>query len=244
MLDRKELKKRIFNFLDKYGEGYATLDLEEAYFLEMSIDNYIANYYEDAYYKPINRDNVFFQIFSAIGAFEQEVNPYFQLATLIEKEYGLNYNIIEVGSGLFPALALEIAKKQKKLEKGTITVYEPNLVPKILEGITLINKDFPLVTELPQNSLIIGRKPCKTTENMIRIANQTNSEFFIQLCKCAHAPIEYKLKSKSDSNNTWIKYLMDVAQDTLPLNFSVEETSIIDPLFKTEETIIKTKRIG
>lgn len=245
MLDRDELKKRVFKFLDKYEEEYTNLQLEESYFLEMSIANYIAYYYEDAYYEPVNRNNAFLQIFSAIEAFEQDINPYFQLASLIEKEYGLDYNITEVGGGIFPALALEIAKKQKKLGKGSITVYDPNLVPKMLEGINLVKKDFSSMTLLPSNSLVIGRKPCAATEKMIITANQNESEFLIQLCACDHTPRKYKIDHQLEPGyKTWLEYLINLAEDTLPSNFTVEQSTIIDPLLKTEETIIKTKRIG
>ena len=240
MLEKEELKKRIYNFLDQYQDGYDQFNYQYDY-LEMAISAYLYRYYEEIYYKHDYRDTAFLQMFSAIGALNKEENPYYQMMKKIEEEYGLDRNIIEVSCGMFPALSYEIAKRQKELGKGTITGYDPELVTKTLTGTTLVDKKFTLSTPLPENSLIIGRKPCEATETIIRTANIKNIEFYIQVCSCNHTPIEYRLTHLPKPNQLlWHTYIEELAQDTLPKNFKIEKEST---LLDSKDMIIKSKKM-
>ena len=234
MLNEKELKERFTEFLNKYENGYYQLSGDYD-FLEMSIPTYLLLNYQNAYKNPRANDKVFYQIFSAIDALPQEINPYYQFMKIIEKEFGLERDIIDVGGGMFPALSLEIAKRQKEIGKGTITCYDPELVTTTLDGITLKKEKFTLSSSIPENALIIGQKPCEATETIIRTSSIKNLEVFVQLCACTHnVPREYRL-SHTETKNLWYSYIQELAEDTLPEGFSLEKGTMIDPLAKIQQ---------
>lgn len=242
MINCKELRKRIEAFLSIYGDEYdRSITDEEAEYIEMSLSSYILAHYKEAYYDFNNGETIFSQIFSAIDALPKDKNPYFQMANKIEEEYGLDRDIVEVGGGRYPALAREIHKRQAKLHKGSITVYDPSLVVLQLEGIHLVKTPFNNATPLLKTDLVVGQKPCFATESIIRVANKNSVPFYIELCSCDHTPrkpiyptIPYK--------NKWQWYVEKVTKDTLPSYFEVEKSTTIDALSGEELAIIKTKR--
>lgn len=229
MLEKEELEKRFIEFIKKYEDNYDQLSGEYE-FLEMSIPSYLLLNYKDAYYNPRGNDTILYQIFSAIGALPKEVDPYYQIMKNIEQEYGLERDIIEVGCGMFPALCLKIAERQKEIGKGTITGYDPELVTTSLDGVVLKKEKFTLATPLPKNALIIGQKPCEATETIIRKSSIKNLEFYIQLCECKHnVPTEYKL-SHLGNKNLWDSYINEITENTLPEGFIIEKRKQVNPI--------------
>lgn len=254
MLDEKELEKRFMEFLNKYYQGYSDLSYDEEYmWLEETIPSYLSTYYKAAYREPMIGDNVFFQIFSGIDALDPSINPFYQMMSRIEKEYGLDRDIIEVGCGYFPALSYEITKRKKELgiEKGRIIAYDDKLVTTSLEGTTLVKDKFLSSTIIASpDALIIGRRPCKATEALIKASSINNLEFYLQLCPCTdHVPIEFKLSHKEIKGHKLSEmYAEQLARETLPSGFIIEKETIIErvgnsPKQIAEETIIKTKKI-
>ncbi len=254
MISEKELEKRFHEFLNKYYTGYSQLSYEDEYmWLEESIPSYLSNYYKAAYREPMIGDNVFFQIFSAIDSLDPKFNPFHQMMTRIEKEYGLDRDIIDVGCGYFPALSYEIAKRKKELgiEKGKIMAYDDKLVTTALSGVSLIRDKFTLATIIPfKDPLIVGRRPCKATDALIRFSSIHNLEFYMQLCPCTeHIPTEFKLNhKKTDGMSISEIYTEKLARETLPTGFTLEKEKIEErvgnsPKQVSEEVVIKTKRI-
>ncbi len=242
MINHKELKERINKFISIYGDGYdRSMTEEEKEYLEMSLSSYILLYYKDAYYDFGAGETIFSQIFSAIDALPEDKNPYFQMANRIEEEYGLDKDIVEVGGGRFPALAHEIQKRQAKLHKGSITVYDPALAVLNLEGIQLIKKPFSNATPLLKTDLVVGQKPCQATESIIRVANENSIPFYIELCSCDHTP-RNQIYPMIPFENKWQWYVKKLTKDTLPSYFEVEKRTIKDALSGEELAVVKTKR--
>ena len=242
MIDCKELKKRIDKFVSIYGDDYdRSMTEEEKEYLEMTLSSYILTYYKDAYYNFSNGETVFSQIFSAIDALPEDKNPYFQMANKIEEEYGLDKDIVEVGGGRFPALALEIQKRQAKLHKGSITVYDPSLAVLQLEGIHLVKQPFSHATPLLKTDLVVGQKPCYATESIIRVANKNSVPFYIEMCSCDHTP-RTEIYPMIPFKNKWEWYIEKITKDTLPSYFEVEKSTTVDALSGEELSVIKTKR--
>lgn len=242
MLSREELKKRMTEYMLKYREGYASVseieDLED----EMDLITYINHYYADSYYEPRSGENAFFQMFSAIDSLGDK-DPYLQTMQEIEQDFGLDRNIIEVGCGMFPSLARIIAKRQKEIGKGTITAYDPELVTKTLEGVTLVKHHFTLATPIPKNALIIGRKPCQATELMIQSATLNQSELFLKLCNCNHIPDSQKSNYTGPYKTNWLTYVDEITASTLQPGFVVEKSESIDNLVGDKDHIIKIKKL-
>jgi len=253
MLDMKELTKRMNEYMIKYSHGYANLSSEEEYaWLEQSIPLYIQNYYKKAYNTPQIGESIFQQIFSGIDAIDDKYNPFRQMVLRLEEEYGLDHDFIEVGCGLFPALAYELVKRKKELgiEKGKITAYDDKLVTTTLTGITLVKEKFSASTIVPSNTVLIGRRPCEATEAIVRSGAVNNLEIYIQLCSCeSHVPKAYRLSHKPTKEQTILEmYTEELTRDTLPTGFKVEKEKVLEvvgdlPKQQRYETVIKTKRI-
>lgn len=242
LLSRSELEKRIRDYMQKYRQEYANISNETTDFLEMSLDSWIDQNYQKAYFDPKGDESFFNQIFVAIDALPEERNSYYQMAKKIENEYGLDRNIVEVGGGLFPALAFEIAKRQQITGKGTITVYDPNMVVTNLDGIKIVKDYFTENCQLEEGSLLVARKPCEASETVIRTANKYKVEFYLNLCCCAHTPEEYALKHKNVNwRVVWQSYIEDLAMSTLPDDFRLERVDELNTCTNRNEVIFKTK---
>ena len=244
MVSDKELRERVEPFITKFSYDYNSNEsLSEALYDEIPVATYLLYQYRNAYHDPKENETIFTQIFSACGVLDKDRNPYYQMAKKIEEEYGLDRDIIEVGGGMVPALAMEIAKRQKEIGKGTITVYDPEAIFKTLDGVKIIREKFTLATPVKPTDLLIGRKPCRATPTIIKSANKRNIEFYISLCNCDHTPDEYCLTHRGIDGNIWYDYIEETARDTLPegMRFErVEEKSLLDD---SSVTVVKTKRM-
>lgn len=240
MLSREELDKRIMEYMFKYKEGY--YNISEFAEIETDLITYINRYYAASYYEPKSGENAFFQIFSGIDGLDNK-DPYLQTVKEIENEFGLDKNIIEVGCGMFPSLSRLIAQRQKEIGKGTITAYDPKLVTKTMEGVTLVKQNFTLSTPIPQNTLIIGRKPCQVTETMLRSAAKNKAELFIKLCDCNHIPEHLRSSYSGNCNTTWINYLNEILENIIQPGYIIENSTSTDILVGDTDHIIKIKKL-
>ena len=160
-------KRLIKNFLEKYNKYYDYLEL--CYLKESEIPSS---------YKDI--PDILRQILCELNLMEDKDNAYLEFANLIEKIYGLDKNIVEVGGGIIPSLSKIIALKQKK---GTITVYDPRLIEETTMPNLITKKEkFTLNTLVPNANLFIGFMPQKATETIIEKACLEQKDFIITLC--------------------------------------------------------------
>ncbi len=248
MLSREQLKKCIDQFMLKYGEMAENVLSDKFFWFEdIGFENWFYQYYVDAYYKPNKNENFFLQVFSISGAYPDEVNPYYQMATEIEEEYGVDRDIMEVGAGFFPALAVELRKKQIKIGKGTVTIYDPKTIidSESEYGIKVIKQKFTENMMIKEGSILVGRKPCKATPIIIKNANAQAIETYINLCACNHTPDTYQHEhSDVAQKDMWPHYIENLTKSTLPKNFIANRVVKENPITYEKEIIIKTKRRG
>jgi len=236
MLNENELERRFKTYIAKYGDHYYELGQTVEELLEMDLLHYLMSNYKSAYFNPRPGENLFFQIFSAINAYDWEINPYYQMMCQIEKGYGLNREIIDVGCGVYPALSLEIAKKQAGLINGRITAIDPRVINENFINIKLSKRSFTRETMIEEGSLLVGRMPCEATLAMVEVAARTNSELYIQLCSCSHIPCD-----EVNTYSSWYEYVRQRVTSTLPNNFKFREGEIVDSLTKEKVKVIATK---
>ena len=67
----------------------------------------------------------------------QEKGKIATIQTSLNEKYGLNQDILEVGSGFFPTLAEKIDTYQQSTNKGSITAIDPLLIPTSLGNVKL-----------------------------------------------------------------------------------------------------------
>ena len=106
----------------------------------------------------------------------------------VKELFGLDRNILDVASGSIPAFATEVASIQRKIGKGTITLYDPLLLhtnPKY-PNMTLHNEKFSDEMSIKQFDLVTGIFPCEATESIIMSACKEQKDFYVAMCGCIH----------------------------------------------------------
>ncbi len=87
--------------------------------------------------------------------------------------YGLDKNIVEVAAGVIPSFAKKNYKEQMKLGKGTITIYELDLLFEKEEScpkMVINRKEFNSTCNIKDSDLVAGLFLCETTETIIEEA--------------------------------------------------------------------------
>lgn len=123
------------------------------------------------------------QVFTELGFIKDEDNIYQAFIDIIKDEFGLERNIVEIGGGVVPSLAKEIALKQNT---GTITVYDPRLISNIYSDIPNLKLKKQAVssnTNIEQADLYIAFMPCEATQTIIDIAGKNKTDFIIAACE-------------------------------------------------------------
>lgn len=121
------------------------------------------------------------QVYDELDMLDPDKNVYTGFVDLLEENFDINRNIVEIGGGKLPSLAKKIALRQTH---GTITVYDDKLITtdSNLPNLTLekrrLQKD-----ELLQADMIIGFMPCDGTETAIELAKRNHIDFMIALCE-------------------------------------------------------------
>lgn len=160
---------------------YVTSHLED--YKEIETQYLIQNYGMFEYNKFV--PDVLRQIYDEIGLLSDEDNLYLGFIKILEENFDIDSNIIEVGGGVIPSLAKHIHLKQKK---GSITVYDPRLSHSIKDepGFKLKREKFTDKTKINKANIIIGLMPCEATELIIRKAAKQKINFLIGLCEGGH----------------------------------------------------------
>lgn len=168
LYSNKERDALLDSYLNMYGDAYTSDDVKKLK------DQFLRSYVDSIT-----------QVYSALGMMDDEENPYVGFTHLIEKLYGLDINILEVGGGIYPALSKEIAKRQASIGKGSITVMDPLLSKNIdSKDLKLLKKDFTSKTNISKFDLIIGKEPCAATEAIIERCETAPKSLLISPCKC------------------------------------------------------------
>ncbi len=161
------LQEQFLNFINKYSKYYDEFELLYLKDVDLSAPQE-------------NMPDILRQILTELELIKDEDNAYLQFTNLIEKTFGLEKNIVEIGGGIIPSLSKIIALKQKK---GTITVYDPRLIKEGKFNNLILKKDkFTVKTNVSNVSLFIGFMPKNATELIINKACMENKDFIITLC--------------------------------------------------------------
>jgi len=138
------------------------------------IDN--QNFYGDYY-------NLFCQIQSMIGLYDNSDDMYEVMLSKIKKNFDINVPILELCCGHYPALATKIRKMQTKA--GSITAYDRCLVINNIEGITLIKDDFRNCNiDMNKYKLIVAQKPVLLYDKIVELAIKSKTDFIINPSPC------------------------------------------------------------
>ena len=124
-------------------------------------------------------------------------------------------NILEIGSGRIPAFASQVASIQKRIGKGTITLYEPllmNTKPKH-KNMTLHKEDFTENVSIKEFDLIAGILPCEITETIIASSCKAQKDFYVAMCGCTH--FEYLSPYMSVNPYVYQDYVIKLTRDLL-----------------------------
>lgn len=216
-LTEEQIADRFYLFLEEYEKDYKTEAFE-----------YIKEHFWD-YINEYMCPDILMQVYSEIGAEPIKGTYYNTHLHNIERLFGLDKNIIEVASGMIPAFANKIAARQQKLQKGTITIYDPLLLRTTsrFPHMTIHKEPFSRTEDLSSYDLIAGLLTCEATEEMIVSACEQRKDFYIAMCGCDHiassnpfymtyVPGRYinhiinlakKLMKENDNGTLEIKYL-------------------------------------
>lgn len=150
------------------------------------------------------------QMYSELGFMDDKEDIYHAFIKILEENFDIDTDIIEVGGGRIPSLAKRIALKQKK---GTITVYDPNLIStdSPYPNMVLRQQPFTLQTPVKEDQLIIGFMPCEATEKIIYNAKKNNAHFLIALCEGGPHGDEFDY---FESEDEWLYSMLYSARDT------------------------------
>lgn len=121
------------------------------------------------------------QIYDELGFLDSERNIYDGFVDLLEENFDIDRNIVEIGGGKIPSLAKKIALRQMH---GTITVYDDKLITTDFNLPNLSLKKRRLqADELLNADMIIGFMPCDGTQTAIDLAKRNRIDFMIALCE-------------------------------------------------------------
>lgn len=176
-----ENKKKILAFIEKNRSKYITLG------------NWMKKFIEDdlVLSRSINKTPVvLMQILSKFNVYSDGYDPYKELAKLLEKYSFLEGNCCEVGAGNYPRLA-ELTAPQIKLKKGTLTIYEPNILFTKIDNVTIIKDKFKKSTNINHIDTIYGMFPCEASITIAEKAFEEDKNLLLAFCSCDHSTKEH-----------------------------------------------------
>lgn len=168
--------RKLKKYMHKYGDLYTEHCRE-----------YIYEHFLDFLSDPTPPD-VIMQIYETIGCGVRQGTFYNAHLERIQSMYGLDKNILEVAGGRMPAFAHKVATIQQQTKKGTITVYDPELIitkPKF-KNLTLHKEEFTFDHDVHSYDLVMGLLPCDATEAIIATSCKAQKDFYVAMCGCVH----------------------------------------------------------
>lgn len=172
--------KEEINILGVYHQISKFLKMHDKDYTEREKELILKNY---AWGKRISLvPDILRQIYDELDLLDESKNIYNGFLDILENNFDINQNIVEIGGGKIPSLAKKIALRQKK---GTITVYDDQLISTdtTIPNLSLRKKRLSSDDILPSSTLIIGFMPCEGTETAIRLAQNNHLDFMIAFCE-------------------------------------------------------------
>ena len=189
-LKKEEMLKFIYSNQDKYDDR--------------GIDKFrdiISDYYIDKNFWNIPVS--YFQIFSKFGVFKEGQDIYLEFFKLLNELNFLEGNVCEVGAGGYPRLA-EIMLPKIKLNGGTLTIYEPEILYTDFKGIKIVKEKFTEDTNIESIDTLVGLMPCIASESIVEQAFFENKNLLIGFCECDHSS---RSGIKKGNNKYWAEAL-------------------------------------
>ena len=183
--------------------------------------------------------DLFMQIRSELGIINPNGDFYQEHIDKIKNNFNIHGNILDVASGRFPAFANRIAKLQMQIQKGTITICDPNLIISKIKypNMTLQKKELTPKTNIKEFDLITSILPCEATEIVLQKSIEEQKDFYIALCDCSHLDFTNG-KEKYMSTIEYHNYLIKKAEklmttwrsDSLEVEFLDEKYAPLCPI--------------
>ena len=171
MLNTKneQLAAKAIEFIEKYKDHYTQWELD--FLLKNTLNM------NDPRIPDVLR-----QISVEVEALEEKNNMYKKFINVLEENFEIDRDILEIGGGVVPSLSKLISLKQNH---GTITVYDPRLILSVphKENVILKKEKFQLNSSIGTARMIIGFMPCDATNLIVDVACQNNLDFMIALCE-------------------------------------------------------------
>lgn len=175
-----------------------------------------------------NNNDTINQIYCYLNLVNDSINAYKGFINILENNFDLNRNILEVGAGTIPILSKYLSD-----EKVNVDILEPNIIFDIITKGKIIKEKFTNKTNINDYDLIIGYNPCQATESIIKNSIKHNKDFCIALCGCCFLPEKYTNRTPEE----WHKYLLDVAKKLGKGNYEIK-LEYFDDRYKIEYPII------
>ena len=176
LIERTAFNKKFQEFLKKYAHLYPREALE---FIKENFSNGLTTVCQADLLMQINQElGVTFPIPSF---YEIHLHK-------IMENFDIGCNIVEVAAGMIPAFGNLIAAEQLKIDKGTITLYDPQLLstePKY-RNMTLYREEFTTKTNVSSANLLVSTLGCETMEDTIEVACTNHKDFYVAMCGCTH----------------------------------------------------------
>lgn len=169
-ITKEEYLRRAVKFVEAHKDSYTPRELRT---LLINTEGGINN--------PFAWD-IIRQVLDEVGYTDKSINMYEGFMEILQKNFDINTDIVEIAGGIVPSLAKKIALRQKS---GTVTVYDPRLITDIEKPDNLILKQemFGKDTPLGNAKLVIGFMPCDATTAIINAACTNQIDFIVALCE-------------------------------------------------------------
>lgn len=183
------------------------------------------------------------QAYDLFGFEDEKTSIYLNFIKLIEENFSIDRNVVEVAGGPIPRLSFQIASKQTK---GKVTVYDPLMHPTNynLDNLVIKKEKFTEDTKVEDGSLMIAFMPCEATETFIRYATTHKLDFMVALCGCP--PYQNYYLDDDDFFYDWIGNMHYLAASGIEDNnmgeigvASLEEFDDPHPIFYNKRLIKK-----
>lgn len=212
MLYVEEQKEEIFHKFNSFLNAYQDI-MPSRYF------NFAVDLFPLFLEKNLGPD-LLMEIYHELDFDRYTHSYYYDQVEFIKNNFDISGNIVDVASGLFPCFANTLAIEQLKIKKGTITIYEPNLIstkPKH-PNMILKREAFDRSSNIDNVDLITGIMPCQATEIIIRQACKNHKSFYIQLCNCNHFSQINTPNFILNTNNQYHHYICTLAAELVRQN--------------------------
>lgn len=187
--------------------------------------------------------DILMQIYAEIGIEHEDGDFYKEHIKKIKSKFDIGCHIVDIGSGIIPSFANQLAYEQIKAGRGTITIYEPMLLiehPKH-NNMRIHREELTENTSIKEFDLLTGIMPCEATEVAIEQACKYRKNFYIAMCGCTH--FKTYIPGMDISPESYQEYVIDTTKKLLKkYDNGTLEIDRLDARFDIDYPILSNKR--